>query len=66
MEEDFRLLYCRRPHVVIVGAGASRAVMGEKCPTMDIAIKQVGLNNLLDGIALQTKSTNLDGKADCK
>ena len=60
MEEDFRLLYCRRPHVVIVGAGASRAVMGEKCPTMDIAIKQVGLNNLLDGIALQTKSTNLE------
>ncbi len=60
METEFELLYCRRPHVVIVGAGASRAVMGEKCPTMDVAIKQIGLEHLLDGIKLQTKSTNLE------
>lgn len=60
MNNDFEEIYCRRPHVVIVGAGASKAVMGKLCPTMNEAIEQVGLNNLLKGITLQTKSKNLE------
>lgn len=52
MNNDFEEIYCRRPHVVIVGAGASKAVMGKLCPTMNEAIEQVGLNNLLKGITL--------------
>lgn len=60
MDKDIEEKYCRRPHVVIVGAGASRAVMGEVCPTMNEAIRQVGLDNILQGITLQTKSKNLE------
>ncbi len=60
MNKDFEKYYNRRPHVVIIGAGASRAVMGEKCPTMDDAIKKVGIDKLLAGISLETKSTNLE------
>ncbi len=60
MEQNIEKLYCRRPHVVIVGAGASRAVMGKSCPTMNEAVEQVGLDKMLSGITLQTKSKNLD------
>lgn len=60
MEKSIEELYCRRPHVVIVGAGASRAVMGKSCPTMNEAIEQVGLDEIIKGITLQTKSKNLE------
>lgn len=60
MEVDLEKIYCRRPHVVIVGAGASKAVMGKLCPTMNEAIGQIGLDKLLKGITLQTKSHNLE------
>lgn len=30
MDKSTEILYKKRPHVVIVGAGASHAVMGEK------------------------------------
>lgn len=42
------------------GAGASKAVMGELCPTMNEAVNQVGIDKLLKGITLQTKSNNLE------
>lgn len=57
---NIKALYCRRPHTVIIGAGASRAVMGEICPTMNDAIKQVGLDESLIGVKLQTESKNLE------
>lgn len=60
MKNNFENLYSRRPHVVIVGAGGSRAVMGAKCPTMKEAIKDVGIDKILQGITLRTKSTNLE------
>lgn len=60
MEKNFFELYCRRPHVVIVGSGASRAVMGKSCPTMNEAIEQIGLDKILKGVKLQTKSNNLE------
>lgn len=59
-EEKLKDLYCQRPHVVIVGAGASRAVMGKSCPTMNEAIEQVGLDRILEGFMLETKSKNLE------
>lgn len=59
-EENLKDLYCQRPHVVIVGAGASRAVMGKSCPTMNEAIEQVGLDRILEGFMLETKSKNLE------
>lgn len=57
---NFEQLYCRRPHVVIIGAGASKAVMGKLCPTMDEAISQIGLEKLLRGVKLLTQSDNLE------
>lgn len=59
-QKDFKRVYCRHPHIVIVGAGASKAVMGELCPTMNEAINQVGIDKLLKGITLRTKSNNLE------
>ena len=60
MKKNLKDLYCQRPHVVIVGAGASRAVMGKSCPTMNEAIEQVGLDGILKGFMLETKSRNLE------
>lgn len=60
MDSNLKKSYCKRPHVVILGAGASRAVMGESCPTMNDAIKRVGLDKFLQGITLETKSRNLE------
>lgn len=56
MKKNLKDLYCQRPHVVIVGAGASRAVMGKSCPTMNEAIEQVGLDRILEGFMLETKA----------
>ena len=61
MKKNLKDLYCQRPHVVKVGAGASRAVMGKSCPTMNEAIEQVGLDRILEGFMLETKSKNLEG-----
>lgn len=60
MKKKLKDLYCQRPHVVIVGAGVSRAVMGKSCPTMNEAIEQVGLDRILEGFMLETKSKNLE------
>lgn len=59
-DKNFEHLYCRRPHVVIVGAGASKAVMGDACPTMNGAIEQIGLDKILNRVKLQTTSKNLE------
>lgn len=56
----------KRPHVVILGAGASRAALpngdknGKKLPVMDGFLKTTGLENILDGVSLTFKSDNLE------
>lgn len=60
MTQDFKEKYCNRPHVVIVGAGASAAAMGRKCPTMSNAIEVIGLDSILQGVSLNTQSKNLE------
>ena len=55
-----------RPHVVILGAGASVATIpdgdkfGVKCPVMNNAIETLGLQDIVDKANLQTKSPNLE------
>lgn len=55
-----------RPHVVVLGAGASLATIpnGDKnklaISCMDNFIENLGLKHLLDGIKLETKSNNLE------
>ncbi|WP_271628852.1 hypothetical protein [Caldicellulosiruptor sp. DIB 104C] len=56
----------KRPHVVILGAGASRAALpngdknGRKLPIMNGFLKTTGLENILDGVNLTFKSDNLE------
>lgn len=52
--------YCNRPHVVIIGAGASAAALEGKCPTMNNAIEVIDLSKLLQGIQFVTQSKNLE------
>jgi hypothetical protein len=58
--------YERKPHVAILGAGASCAAIpngdknGRKISAMNGFIDTIGLSALLDGITLQTQSTNLE------
>lgn len=55
-----------RPHVVILGAGASCAAIpngdksGKKIPVMKGFLKALKLENLLDGVKLHTKSDNIE------
>lgn len=55
-----------KPHVVILGAGATIAAIpngdknGRKSSVMSGLIEKLGLSDLLSGIALQTKSDNLE------
>lgn len=55
-----------RPHVVILGAGASVAAIpngdanGKKISVMDDFFQKTGTSYLLDGIDLKTKSKNLE------
>jgi len=62
---QFELKTKSRPHVVILGAGASAAATaGDSCgfhiPTMDNFIKEAGFGYLFDGFHLHTKSNNLE------
>lgn len=55
-----------RPHVVILGAGASCAAIpngdryGRKIPVMKGFLKALGLEHLLDGVVLHTQSDNIE------
>lgn len=55
-----------RPHVVILGAGASVATIpngdknGKRISVMNDFLNNLGLTNLLNGISLRTKSTNIE------
>lgn len=64
--KEFEELCKNRPHVVILGAGASKATIpnGDKnnkpISCMDGFLKNLGLNHLLNNLNLETKSDNLE------
>lgn len=55
-----------RPHVVILGAGASCAAIpsgdknGKRISAMNGFMDKLGMNDILDGITLQISSNNLE------
>lgn len=55
-----------RPHVVLLGAGASCAALptgdkyGKKISTMNGFIERLGFSNIISGLSLDTKSDNLE------
>ena len=55
-----------RPHLFILGAGATKATIpngdkyGRQSPVMDNFIQEIGIDGLLDGIELNTKSNNIE------
>lgn len=63
---NFEELMKKRPHVVILGAGASCAAIpngdknGKKISAMDGFIEKIGLSELLSKIVLSTTSKNLE------
>jgi hypothetical protein len=64
--KEFEVLVKRRPHVVILGAGASIAAIpngdknGRKISAMQGFIKNFGLDEVLKSVNLITKSDNLE------
>ena len=64
MNDDIYELMKKQPHILLLGAGASIAVMkdlGLEAPSaMKDFIKNANLEECLDGITLKTKSDNLE------
>lgn len=64
--EDISYIMRKRPHLFILGAGATKATIpdgdknGYKSPVMDGFLEELGLNYLLDTVKLQTKSHNIE------
>ncbi len=66
MNNNLEEIMKKRPHVVILGAGASCAAIpngdknGRKISAMNGFIKKLGLSDLLSRVNLETKSDNLE------
>lgn len=64
--DEVELFFKNRPHLVILGAGASIATIingdknGKKISAMDGFIKNLGLDYLFENVKLKTKSSNLE------
>ena len=58
--------FCERPHLVILGAGATVATIpfgdknGRKASCMNTFIEELDMGAILDGVRLHTTSTNLE------
>lgn len=58
--------FCERPHLVILGAGATVATIpfgdknGRKASCMNNFIEELDMGDILDGVRLHTTSTNLE------
>jgi hypothetical protein len=50
----------RRPHVVLLGAGASRAAVGEEAPLLCDLVQRVGLQDLLQRAGVEAMSQNFE------
>lgn len=63
---QFENYYLKKPHLVILGAGATMATIpngdkfGKKSSCMNNFLSELGLQNLLDGIDIHTNSTNIE------
>ena len=70
--EKFEHIMKNRPHVVILGAGASVATIpngdanGKKISVMNNFFQNTNTEYLLDGISLKTKSKNLQPAIQCR
>lgn len=67
IDENFFLEQMRnRPHLFILGAGATKATIpegdknGRRSPVMENFLEEIGLDKLLDGIKLDTISHNIE------
>lgn len=55
-----------RPHLFILGAGATKATIpngdkyGRQSPVMENFMKEIGIDGLLNGVKLKTKSRNIE------
>lgn len=64
--EEYEYLMKNRPHVVILGAGASCAAIpngdkfGKKISAMSGFIEKLGLSDILSEVEIITKSDNLE------
>lgn len=65
-EGDIIELMRRRPHLFILGAGATKATIpngdkyGRQSPVMENFLQELGIASLLNGVKLKTKSHNIE------
>ncbi len=65
-EGDIVELIRRRPHLFILGAGATKATIpngdkyGRQSPVMENFLREIGIESLLNGVKLRTKSHNIE------
>ena len=65
-EGDIVELMRRRPHLFILGAGATKATIpngdkyGRQSPVMENFLREIGIESLLNGVKLKTKSHNIE------
>lgn len=65
-EIDIVELMRRRPHLFILGAGATKATIpngdkyGRQSPVMENFLREIGIESLLNGVKLKTKSHNIE------
>lgn len=63
---DIAELMRSRPHLFILGAGATKATIpngdkyGRKSPVMENFMHEIGIDGLLEGVKLKTKSKNIE------
>lgn len=63
---DIAELMRSRPHLFILGAGATKATIpngdkyGRQSPVMENFLQEIGIENLLDDVKLNTKSKNIE------
>lgn len=65
-DNDIKNFVTNRPHVFILGAGASKAALpngdrnGVECPVMDGFMKKTGLDRIVNGTPFQSLNDNLE------
>ena len=63
---DIVELMLRRPHLFILGAGATKATIpngdkfGRQSPVMENFLREIGIDSLLNGVKLKNKSNNIE------